>query len=400
MSRAFLVVMDSVGIGGAPDAFQYWNGAHSDTGANTVAHVAQALNGRLHLPVLDGMGLGASIALASSDGAPGLTADPSGCWGAATQVSKGRDTPSGHWEMAGLPVTWDWHVFPEKTPSFPESVVELVASMAGVDGILGNCRASGMEIIKKLGKEHLETGWPICYTSADSVFQVAAHEAAFGLRRLHDLCEGMAPALHDMGVGRVIARPFAGAIGRGFARTVNRRDFAVPPPMPTLCDWVKDAGRSVVGIGKIGDIFAMRGITRVLKGSDAALMEHLRSSVSLAPDGALVFANFVEFDSLYGHRRDAEGYARALEWFDVMIGKLLPQLRDDDLLVITADHGNDPTWFGVDHTRERVPVLVAGYGKGELGLVALADVAASVAAHLGVKNRGPGKNFLPLRDVG
>ncbi len=397
MPRAFLVVMDSVGIGGAPDANEYFNAGLPDTGANTVAHIAQAVPGGLDLPNLDWLGLGAAVRFASGEDAPGLGRTPEGLWGAATEVSRGKDTTSGHWELAGLPVTWDWHYFPDEGPAFPDEVVAAVRRAAGVDGILGNCHASGTEILEALGAEHLRTGWPICYTSVDSVFQIAAHEEAFGLDRLMTICRAVAPMLHGMKVGRVIARPFLGNAETGFTRTVNRRDFAMQPPGPVLCDWVQAAGGKVHAIGKIGDIFSMQGIDDVAKGADADLIAHLSRAVEEAEDGSLTFANFVEFDTDYGHRRDAAGYARALEWFDAGIGRLLPRLRRGDMLIITADHGNDPTWRGTDHTRERVPVLVAGCGAGEAGLVQYADVAASIANHLGLAEGGPGRSFLPRR---
>ncbi|SLN48569.1 Phosphopentomutase [Roseivivax jejudonensis] len=404
MSRAFLVVMDSVGIGGAPDADAYFNGDVPDTGANTVGHIARACaageadagrSGPLSVPVLDRLGLGAALRLASGLEAPGLGAAPEGVWGAATERSRGKDTPSGHWELAGVPVPWDWHHFPVAEPAFPEAVRRRVMELAGSDGILGDCHGSGTVMLERFGAAHVETGRPICYTSADSVFQIAAHEDpdVFGLERLLALCAGIAPMLHEMRVGRVIARPFVGEPG-GFRRTGHRRDYAIRPPEPVLTNWAQDAGRAVTAVGKIGDIFSMEGIDRVLKGSDAELMEHLGGQVAEAPEGALVFANFVEFDSLWGHRRDVAGYARALEWFDGEIGRLLPRLRDGDLLCLTADHGNDPTWCGTDHTRERVPVLIAGRGTGSAGQVAFADVAASVAAHLGIDAHGPGKSFL------
>lgn len=396
MPRAFLVVMDSVGIGGAPDAAAFFNGDVPDTGANTLAHIAQAraAEGRsLNMPHLAQLGLGAAVTLASGDTAPGLDATPTGLYGAATEVSAGKDTPSGHWELAGVPVPWDWHYFPNEAPSFPAELSQFVAHTAGTSGILGKCHASGTEILSRLGAEHLKTGWPICYTSADSVFQIAAHEDAFGLDRLLELCATIAPRLHEMKVGRVIARPFVGTVETGFTRTANRKDFAIAPPSPVLTNWVQDAGHTVYAVGKIGDIFSMQGIDEVRKGDDATLMSHLTDLVAEAPDNALVFANFVEFDSLYGHRRDIEGYARALEWFDAQIGLILPRLRDGDILLLTADHGNDPSWVGTDHTRERVPVLVAGRGSGSLGVVQFADVAASVADHLGVPAQGPGNSF-------
>ena len=278
---------------------------------------------------------------------------------------------------------WEWHYFPDETPAFPDDVVAAVCKAAGTAGILGNCHASGTTVIADLGAEHLRTGLPICYTSADSVFQIAAHEDHFGLDRLLQLCADVAPLLHRMKVGRVIARPFLGTQG-AFQRTGNRKDFAILPPAPVLTNRVQDAGRAVYAVGKIGDIFSMQGIDEVRKGDDRTLMGHLGDLVRDAPDGSLTFANFVEFDSLYGHRRDVSGYARHLEWFDAELGPLLGQLRDGDMLVITADHGNDPTWVGTDHTRERVPVLVAGQGAGELGQIAFTDVAALVLRHLGV----------------
>jgi len=398
MSRAFLVVMDSVGCGGAPDA-----AAFGDEGANTLAHIAaecaagRADTGRagpLALPHLDGLGLGAAIELASGAAAPGLGAPPRGRWGAASEVSRGKDTPSGHWELAGVPVPWEWTYFPNTRPAFPSDLSAAVARAAGTDGILGDCHASGVPIIEELGAEHLRTGWPICYTSADSVFQIAAHEEAFGLERLLQLCRDIAPALHAMRVGRVIARPFIGTPG-AFRRTANRRDFAIAPPAPTILDRAQAAGHATHAVGKIGDIFSHRGIDFLHKGpDDAALFDRLDRLVDEAGQGALVFANFVEFDSLYGHRRDVAGYARALEWFDGRLGALLPRLAPGDLLILTADHGNDPTWRGTEHTRERVPLLVAGAGAGPLGLRGFVDVAATIAAHLGMPAGVEGEGFL------
>jgi len=391
MPRAFLVVIDSVGIGGAPDAGRYFNGDLPDTGANTIGHIAQAVP--LHLPHLDALGLGAAVQLASGMEAPGLGAVPTGGWGAASEVSRGKDTPSGHWELAGVPVPWDWHHFPDHAPAFPDDLTALICKLAGTDAILGNCHASGTAIIAAEGEAHLRSGWPICYTSADSVLQIAAHEHHFGLDRLYQLCADLAPTLHAMKVGRVIARPFVGEAG-AFTRTANRHDYAIALPGPSICDDVQAAGGKVHAVGKIGDIFSMQGIDTLHKGDDAALMGHLSGLVDTAADGDFVFANFVEFDSLYGHRRDVAGYARHLEWFDAGLGNLLPRLQADDLLIVTADHGNDPTWPGTDHTRERVPVLVYGIGAQPLGQLAFSDVAASIADHLSVPYRGAGKSFL------
>lgn len=399
MSRAFLIVLDSVGCGGAPDA-----AAFGDEGANTLAHIAKACaegradegrSGSLHLPNLDALGLGRAITLASGDVAPNLGATPDGAWGAATEISAGKDTPSGHWELAGLPVPWDWKYFPRGDgDAFPTEITDAVCRISGADAILGNCHASGVPIVDQHGVEHMTTGRPICYTSVDSVFQIAAHEETFGLDRLYDLCARLAPMLHDMKVGRVIARPFVGDEKSGFKRTTNRKDYAIIPPAPALCDWVQDADRHVYAIGKIGDIFSMRGINEVAKGDDAALMGHLMHHAEHAVDGSLTFANFVEFDSLYGHPRDVAGYARALEWFDAGLPAFFDALRPDDLVIFTADHGNDPTWTGTDHTRERVPVLCHGVGARALGHIGFVDVAASIADHLNIAGHGPGKSFL------
>ncbi len=402
MPRAFVIVLDSAGIGGAPDAEKFFNGKTPDTGANTIGHIAEACargeaeegrSGPLSLPNLGRLGLKRAIKEASGLDAPGLPEAADGVFGAATEVSPGKDTPSGHWELAGVPVPWDWTYFPNKKPAFPDDLAAEAARLSGTEGILGNCYASGTVIIEELGEEHIRTGWPICYTSVDSVFQIAAHEDHFGLERLLALCKGLAPTLHAMKVGRVIARPFVGTPG-SFERTVNRKDFAIEPPEPTLCDWVSDTGRKVYAVGKIGDIFSMRGIDEVKKGRDAELMEHLARYLEIAEDGSLTFANFVEFDSQYGHRRDVSGYARALEWFDAQVPRLEMAMRPGDLMIFTADHGNDPTWTGTDHTRERVPVLGMGAGAKNVGQIAFVDVAASIAAHLGVVPTGPGRSFI------
>jgi phosphopentomutase len=398
MGRAFLIVLDSVGCGGAPDA-----AAFGDAGANTLGHIAQACaegraevgrSGPLRMPNLDRLGLGAAVRLASGAAMPGFAARPEGLWGAATELSRGKDTPSGHWELAGVPVPWDWTYFPDVVPAFPDDLVAEVCRLAGTAGILGNCHASGMPIIAEHCAEHLRSGWPICYTSADSVFQIAAHEEAFGLERLLKLCADVAPMLHARKVGRVIARPFTGTCDN-FKRTSNRRDYAIAPPAPTLLDWVQDAGRVTHAVGKIGDIFSMQGIGKLWKGkSDADLFEHLVRLGAEAEPGSLTFANFVEFDSLYGHPRDVAGYARALEWFDAALPRFFATLEPGDLAIFTADHGNDPTWTGTDHTRERVPVVGWGAGAREVGLRGFVDVAASIAAHLGVGAQGPGRSFL------
>ena len=393
MARAFLVVMDSVGIGGAPDADQFFNGDVPDAGANTLGHIAQACadgaaeegrTGPISLPHLSRLGLGSAVTAASGMEIAAFDAALEGTWGVATEVSQGKDTPSGHWELAGLPVPWEWKYFERATGSFDAELIAQVCAAAGTEGILGDCHAPGTAIIERLGAEHMKSGWPICYTSADSVFQIAAHKETFGLERLLTLCKDIAPDLHAQRVGRVIARPFVGDAVEGFTRTPHRRDFAIMPPRPVLSNWVQNAGFATFAVGKIGDIFSMQGFDEVRKGTDAELMGHLADLVRGAPDGSLTFANFVEFDSLYGHRRLVSGYARALEWFDREIGAVIGQMKAGDIMVLTADHGNDPTWTGTDHTRERVPVLVAGAGVGSLGQIGFSDVAGFVAAHLGI----------------
>ncbi len=378
--RAFLIVLDSVGCGGAPDA-----AAFGDEGANTLLHVAQArgaAGGTLDVPVLASLGLARAVQIACGEAPPGMGMPERGRWGAATEVSQGKDTPSGHWEIAGVPVPFEWHYFPRED-TFPPDLLAEIAERAGADGTLANAHASGIPVIEAHGAEHVRTGKPIVYTSADSVLQIAAHEAAFGLERLLTLCEGLAPRLHAMRVGRVIARPFAGTDG-AFERTTNRRDYAMTPPAPTLLDRAEAAGRETVAVGKIRDIFAGRGVSRALKGADVELMAHLDALADEAADGALVFANLVEFDTLYGHQRDPEGYAAALERFDAWLGAFLPRLREGDLLAITADHGNDPTFRGTDHTRERVPVMIHGAGDGEIGHMGMSDIGATVADWLGL----------------
>ena len=393
--RAILCVLDSVGCGGAPDAADY-----GDAGANTLANIAQACaagraedgrSGPLRLPHLDALGLGAAIRLASGAETPGLGEPPRGRWGAATETSRGKDTPSGHWELAGVPVTFDWHYFPRTVPTFPEELTRALIDRADLPGILGDKHASGMPIIRELGAEHIRTGKPICYTSTDSVFQIAAHEEHFGLDRLMEVCRIAAELVHPLPVGRVIARPFIGETPETFRRTSNRRDFALAPPEPTLCDRAQAAGQEVWGIGKIKDIFAGRGITESLKApDDQALLDRTLEALDHAPDGALIFANYVDFDTLYGHPRDVAGYARALEAFDARIPELTARLRPGDLLIFTADHGNDPTFRGTDHTRERVPVLMTGAAApGEIGLCAFSDIAETCAAHLGL---APGRH--------
>ena len=387
MARVFLVVMDSVGIGGAPDADKYFNGDVSDFGSNTVLHIAEHMQEKgspLNLPQLNALGLGSALYHSVGIEHPNLPIDKAANWAVGKERSLGKDTPSGHWELAGLPVTWDWHYFTSKTNSFPEEIISAICQIAQVDGILGNKHASGLKIIEEFGQSHVETSMPICYTSADSVFQIAAHETAFGLDRLYSLCDTLAPIIHNLNVGRVIARPFVGSKSVGWKRTKNRRDYAMLPTGSVLIDWVKASGGKTYAIGKIGDIFSMRNIDFNFTGTDRDLMNHLRKQIDSAEDGSLTFANFVEFDSVFGHRRDPTGYAKALEWFDNEIASVVRNLFEDDLLIITADHGNDPTWSGTDHTREQVPILIKGKADLIQSGIEFGDVAKLASKHLGL----------------
>jgi phosphopentomutase len=397
--RAIILVMDSVGIGSAPDA-----AAYGDFGADTVGHIAEACarggcngiarEGPLYVPNLARLGLGQACRMSTGRVPAGLeVCEMEGRHGCAAELSKGKDTPSGHWELAGVPVPFDWGYFPRTVPCFPEKIVKQLCERANLSGILGNCHASGTEIIAELGEEHTRSGRPICYTSADSVFQIAAHEREFGLERLYSVCRLARELLDPLNIGRVIARPFSGS-SSGFLRTHNRRDYSVPPPGQTILDIATGAHRDIVTVGKIGDIFSHRGTGRVLKGDgNDALFDRTLEGLEALLDGGLLFANFVDFDTIYGHRRDVSGYAAALESFDRRLSELLPCLKPDDLLIITADHGCDPTWKGSDHTREQVPVLaVGGNLPRAIGARAgFSDVGASVADHL---NIGPIANGL------
>jgi phosphopentomutase len=396
LSRAFLLVLDSVGIGSAPDASQY-----GDEGSHTIGHVAQACAsraadrtgvhvGRLDLPNLKRLGLGLACKHASGWIPPGLEPQTrtEGFFACAAEQAKGKDTPSGHWELAGFALPDDWHYFPHTDPAFTGELLEKLCYETGLPGTLGNVHASGTEIIGRLGTEHIRSGKPICYTSADSVFQIAAHEECFGLERLYTVCESARRILDPLRVGRVIARPFTGHAKRGFERTGNRRDYTMPPPRSTILAHAADAGRRIMSIGKIADIFAHRDTGEYVRafGNDAT-MDRVIDCVESLPDGGLALANFNDFDTLYGHRRDVAGYARALEQFDARIPQLISRLRRGDLVLVTADHGCDPTWKGTDHTREYVPVIAFGPGiePGDGGVrTSFADAGATIAGHLGL----------------
>src|SRR5579885_1987357 len=398
MKRAVIIVMDSVGIGSLEDAAFY-----GDAGADTLGHIASycvRVRGRpLAVPALAALGIGEAARLSQGKRPSGLELPQQliGRYGAAAEQSHGKDTPSGHWEIAGLPVLFDWGYFPKTIPAFPDKLVQALCRRAGIAGILGNCHASGTEIIEAFGAEHIRTGEPICYTSADSVFQIAAHEERFGLARLYRTCEIARELLDRFRIGRVIARPFTGVTRTDFRRTSNRHDYGVPPPHGTLLQRAASAGREVVSVGKIGDLFCHDATGRDLHGeSNERVFDHTVEAARRLADGGLLFSNLVDFDTLYGHRRDTCGYAAALEAFDQRLPELLDSLREGDLAIITGDHGCDPTWPGSDHTRECIPVLAFGPGiaRSSLGRRdTFADIGAAVAKHLHLPNE-VGMSFL------
>jgi phosphopentomutase len=407
MARAFLFVLDSFGIGNAPDAAAFGDPAFSDLGADTFGHIDHACSngkaerdglrhGPLVIPNMERLGLRHAHALAHGQTLPAQTS--TGFFGSAAEISMGKDTPSGHWEIAGLPVPFEWTFFPNENPTFPPDLLAQIYQAAGLTGSLGNFHASGTDIIRQFGEEHIKTGQPIFYTSSDSVFQIAAHESHFGLERLYKLCEMVFALTAPMRVGRVIARPFLGDSQDSFRRTSNRHDFAIPPPSPTLLDRLVAAGRRVHGVGKISDVFAGHGISTSTKASgNMALFDASLGAMDKAKDGDLVFANFVDFDMEFGHRRDVPGYAAALEAFDQRLPEALAKLRDGDLLILTADHGCDPTWRGTDHTREQIPIFGTGpkLKPANLGLrSSFSDIGETICRHLGLGQGPHGTSFL------
>jgi phosphopentomutase len=385
MGRAFLFILDSFGIGGAPDAQRF-----GDKGANTLGHIAAKFGRPLKLPNMVSLGLARAAEAASGKSPEGLDANAPliGQWGYGVEISNGKDTPSGHWEIAGVPVTFDWGYFPKKIPAFPKALTDELIRRGNLTGILGNKHASGTEIIAELGEEHMRTGKPIVYTSADSVIQIAAHEDCFGLPALYRLCKIARELTLPLNIGRVIARPFTGADRQDFMRTGNRKDYSVLPPSPTLLDKLTEAGRAVISIGKIGDIYAHSGTGKEVKASgNDALFDATLAEMDSLPDGGLLITNFVDFDMLYGHRRDIEGYGRALEAFDARLPEAMKKLKNGDLLILTADHGCDPSWKGTDHTRECVPILCYAHGMkpGMIGRrESFADIGQTIGQHLGL----------------
>lgn len=384
IQRVFLIVLDSVGIGSLPDAAEY-----GDEGANTLVHIAEKCGG-LKLPHLEKLGLGNIAPI------PGVAADPVplASWGSMFELSRGKDTIAGHWEMMGIVLQQPFALFPQ---GFPADLLDDFKSRTGVVSLLGNKAASGTEIIAELGEEHCSTAFPIVYTSGDSVMQIAAHEEVIPLPRLYEMCLKARELCNERRIGRVIARPFIGSPGE-FTRTANRRDFPMLPPGDTVLDLLHNNGLEVTAIGKIENIFAGRGIHRSRPShGNAEGMEILREEMTNAKRG-LIFANLVDFDMLYGHRNDAQGYKAALERFDKELGLLLHGLGSGDLLMITADHGCDPTTPGTDHTREQVPLLVYNsYLKARpLGVRAsFADIGISILDLFNLQHNLPGRSFMP-----
>jgi phosphopentomutase len=382
--RILLIVIDSVGIGAMPDAPSW-----GDAGSNTVGNIAKA-RGELALPNLGRLGLGNLLQVLGTPAVP----QPSGAFGRMAIASHGKDTMTGHWEMVGIRPAAPFRTYPD---GFPQDLLDELCRRADLEGVLGNEVASGTEIINRLGELHMATGKPIVYTSADSVLQVAAHEESFGLQRLYKVCEVARELLvPPHRVGRVIARPFVGSDAASFKRTSNRHDYAITPPHMLLNDIV-EGGQSVLAVGKIGDIFTDQGITWGAHTKDNADGIRLIHECLDRDESGLIFANLVDFDMLYGHRRDVEGYAKALIAFDEALPALLTKLGAADLLVVTADHGNDPTFKGTDHTREYVPMLMAGEAiraGADVGTrTTLADLGATVAELLGVAYDGAGTSF-------
>ena len=404
MTRAIILVLDSVGCGAAADAHLY-----GDEGADTLGHIAEACAsgradreglraGPLNLSHLNRLGLGR--AMRASSGAARLPhiGAPTGQWGFGIETSQGKDTPSGHWEIAGTPVDFDWGYFPQTIPAFPASFTQAFIAQARLPGILGDRHASGTGIIEEFGEQHLRELKPICYTSVDSVLQIAAHEEAFGLDRLYEACRIARTLCDPLRIGRVIARPFVGTCAADFVRTPHRKDFAMPPPAGNLLEQAAAAGRDVVSIGKIGDIFAHRHTGRERKGaSNGEHVDLLIEALGSTAPGGLIFVNLVDFDTEYGHRRDVAGYAACLEAFDARLPAIAAAMRADDFCVVTADHGNDPTFRGFDHTREHTPILAFGDNAdaGPIGARAtLADIAQTIAGKLGLAAVPKGASWL------
>lgn len=396
MSRVVILVADSLGVGYAPDAKDF-----GDEGANTFASIAKHMNKigePLNIPNLTSLGLVAACEEASNESLELPKQAMTGSYGYMKELSSGKDTPSGHWEMAGVPVLFDWGYFTEKENSFPQEFLNELMKRTGIKGTLANRHASGTDVLKWFGDEHCATKMPICYTSADSVFQIAAHEEHFGLERLYEVCEVARELLDDYNIGRVIARPFVGDNPENYARTGNRRDFSVLPPSPTVLDRMVEKGGKVISVGKISDIYAHQGVSEAHKATGLEqLIDKTIDLIKQDTDKEIIFTNLVNFDQDYGHRRDIVGYGKALEYFDTRLPDIMSELSDDDLLLITADHGCDPSWPGSDHTREYVPILAYQKGKASKQLgerETFADMGQTIAELFDLAKLEYGKSFL------
>ncbi len=372
--RAVLLVLDSVGVGELPDAADY-----GDVGSHTLGHIAEAVDG-FSMPNLEALGIGNIEGIPQIDPVESPRAD----YGRMIEVAQGKDTATGHWEFVGIVMDEPFRTFPD---GFDEEIIEEFCEAIGVDGVLGNKAASGTVIIEELGREHMETGKPIVYTSADPVFQIAAHEDVVDIETLYKWCEAAYEVAIPAGLSRVIARPFVGS-WPDFERTERRKDYTFPPPKRMVLDALQEAGVRTTAIGKIGNIYASQGISDEIKtrDNDEGVEQTIRC---LGDRKGLIFTNLVDFDSKYGHRRNPQGYAEALMRFDSQFPALLEAMDEGDLLIITADHGNDPTYEGTDHTREYVPLLVVEVGKEngrDLGTrKTFADIGASIAEFFGVE---------------
>ena len=406
MKRVFIMMLDSFGIGASHDAEKF-----GDKGSDTLGHIAEQCalgkadnahrQGKLHLPNFEKLGLGLAAQQSTGKLPAGFSAEPElmAGYAYAQEISSGKDTPSGHWEIAGVPVLFDWGYFPEHQNSFPQELLDRIVEKAGLTGYLGNCHSSGTVILDELGEEHIQSGKPIFYTSADSVFQIACHEESYGLEKLYELCQIVREELEGYNIGRVIARPFLGNKVGEFYRTGNRKDYAVEPPAKTVLQKLVDEKQGeVISIGKIADIYAHTGITQKVKATGIEeLFDKTLTEIKSAVENSIVFTNFVNFDSDYGHRRNVAGYAAALEYFDSRIPELLALMNDDDLLIFTADHGCDPTWTGTDHTREHIPVLIYGSNvpKQFLGKrQTFADVGQTIASYFELSPMDYGTSIL------
>jgi len=411
MKRVILIVLDSFGIGSTKDSYKF-----KDNGSDTFGHIAEYCfrglanstlrTGLLKIPNLIQLGIAKAAEKSRKKPVIGLDTNNSlkliGSYGYAEEISSGKDTSSGHWEIAGVPVLFNWDYFTAHKNSFPEKLLKKIVDKCFLNGYLGNCRSSGTDILSFLGEEHIETKYPIFYTSADSVFQIACHEKIFGLDKLNKLGQDIRKILDEenYNIARVITRPFLGQDNSNFYRTGNRHDFSVKPTSITIMEKIiKEKKGNVVSIGKISDIYANVGMSKKIKatGIDDLFNCTLKEIKECNQNNSMIFVNFVDFDSSWGHRRDVSGYAAGLELFDSRLPEILKSLQKDDLLIITSDHGCDPTWFGTDHTREHIPILIYSLGNipRYLGFrKTFSDISQTIASYFGTTKMNYGKSML------